>query len=492
MADGPIRSRRPTSHATSAARCRVRDARAALDVDDLVEAVRLARELRAVVRRGQGRPRAVRRGRSRGHRRAASTRASTCSPTSSCTTSRPPSTGPRGSSASLGVALPQPPRAAAASTCCAPVSRASTRAPQRAGLARADGARGHGAHERRRRARPHILPKRVAGARVEAGCGGIVCAGDRRREARQYGAAPASTRGARASVRAGVADARPGPRGRPRAQAARRRVPTCWCVGTAPSPVPPTRPGCGRGRPGRRGRRLTGVERPADRRRVAAVSLRAMATTSQLTPSSAAAALEKAGDARGGPGRAEGEAQDGLAHAAASCSTRPTATTIVGKMKVARRARVAARRRQGQGPPHHGGARHQRDPPRSGPRATSSARRCCRALPRLTADASDPLIIVVSGPGGVGKGTVGARACVERDPRSGCSRSWTTRARRPGEADDALPLRRPRRVRAPTRRAAGSSSGSRSSATSTARRWPDAAPTGTTSCSRSTSRAPRR
>ena len=49
--------------------------------------------------------------------------------------------------------------------------------------------------------------------------------------------------------------------------------------------------------------------------------------------------------------------------------------------------------------------------------------------------AKAPLIIVISGPGGAGKGTIVRELC-EQDPKVAVSRSWTTREPRVDDTDD--------------------------------------------------------
>ena len=51
----------------------------------------------------------------------------------------------------------------------------------------------------------------------------------------------------------------------------------------------------------------------------------------------------------------------------------------------------------------------------------------------------DPFLVVLSGPGGVGKGTL-AKELVERDEELILSQSWTTRPRRNDENPEAYKL----------------------------------------------------
>ena len=142
-----------------------------------------------------------------------------------------------------------------------------------------------------------------------------------------------------------------------------------------------------RGRARRRARR--GLERAAaaGRRGDLAVGSDAMPQPPALTPEQRQAALEKAAAGPPGPGRAEGEAQDGLAVSLPELFEQADSDDIVGKMKVLAVleslpgvGKVKARRTM-----EEIGISETR---RSGASATSSARRCwpSSAADRATAD----------------------------------------------------------------------------------------------------------
>ncbi len=214
--------RQLTASADADRACVRRQPGAVLDVDDLVAALRLARELKPVVRGGQGRARAVQRGRARCDRPRWSTSATRCSSTSSCTTSRPPSARRRGCSARSapryltmharggvdmlragveGLARGRGRAPASPAPCALAVTVLTSDAEA-----------------------PPAHPAQAGGARASRrGCGGIVCAAADLREARQ--SAPALLTVVPGIRPAGSPTARPGPRGHaaPRRSRGRRR-----------------------------------------------------------------------------------------------------------------------------------------------------------------------------------------------------------------------------------------------------------------------------
>ena len=163
----------------------------------------------------------------------------------------------------------------------------------------------------------------------------------------------------------------------------------------------------------------------------------------QLTPEQRAQALREGGRRAQGSRRAEGRAE--VREALAAAGPASASDDTVGQDEGVGRARVAARRRQGARRKDHGGARHQRHPPRAWPR-----REAARAAAREVREVSVRPWLHAEAP------------CSSSPARPGSARgpscasgplAYPARARPLGERDDtAASARRGRRRRLLLRR----------------------------------------